>query len=43
MILKYLLMHPTDSSTVLEPQDQEIGEFYVAPLCRETDFRCKKL
>ena len=34
---------PTNPFTVLEPQDQEIGEFYVAQECRVTDFGAPKL
>ena len=37
---KYL---PTNTFTVLEPQDQEIGECYVVQERRVTDFEAPKL
>ena len=34
---------PTNPFTMLEPQDQEIGEFYVLQERRATDFEASKL
>ena len=34
---------PTSLFTILGPQDQEIGEFYVAQARRTTDFETPKL
>ena len=31
-------LYPTNAFTILEPQDQEIGELYAVPECRVTDF-----
>ena len=35
--------YPTNRFTILEPNDQEIGEFYVAKKRRATDFEIPKL
>ena len=34
---------PTNIFTILEPQDQEISEFYVVQECSVTDFEASKL
>ena len=34
---------PTNPFTILEPQDQEIGELYVVQERRATDFEAPKL
>ena len=34
---------PTNPFTILEPQDQEIGEFYVVQERHMTDFKAPKL
>ena len=34
---------PTNPFTILEPQDQEIGQIYVAQERRATDFGAQKL
>ena len=39
----YLTGRPTGPSTILEPEDQEIGEFYAAQERRATDFKASKL
>ena len=39
----FLLYFPTSPFTILEPQDQEIGEFYVIQERRATDFEASKL
>ena len=36
-------MIPTNPFTILQPQDQEIGELYVAQKHRATDFEAPKL
>ena len=38
-----LLFHPTGPFTVFEPQDQEVGKFYVVQERRTTDFEASKL
>ena len=35
--------NPTNLFTILKPQDQEIGEFYVVQECHATDFEAPKL
>ena len=35
--------YPTNPLTILEPQDQEIGELYAVQERRATDFEAKKL
>ena len=35
--------HPTNPFTILEPQDQEISEFYVVQERHTTDFKAPKL
>ena len=35
--------YPTNPSTIVEPEDQEIGEFYVVQEHRATDFEASKL
>ena len=37
------MANPTSPFTILEPQDQGIGEFYVAQKRRATDFEAPKL
>ena len=34
---------PTNPFPILEPQDQEISEYYVVLECRATDFEAPKL
>ena len=36
-------LHPTDPFTILVPQDQEIGQFYVGQERYATDFEAPKL
>ena len=38
-----IIYYPTNSFTILEPEDQEIGEFYVVQERRATDFEAPKL
>ena len=42
-ILAGFCYNPTNSFTILEPQDQEIGEFFVVWERRATDFDAPKL
>ena len=37
------MYNPTNIFPILEPQDQEIGEFYVVQERRATDFEAPKL
>ena len=40
---KFLWSYPTNPFSILEPQDQEIGEFYVVQERRATDLKAPKL
>ena len=37
------MLYPTGTFTILEPQDQEISEFYVVQECRTAAFEAPKL
>ena len=43
LLRTYIVANPTSPFTILEPRDQEIGEFYVAEERRATDFEAQKL
>ena len=43
MLIVWSFLDPTNTFTILEPQDQEIGELYAVQECRVTDFEAAKL
>ena len=42
-VIQALLLPPTDPFTILEPRDQDIGEFYEVHERRKTDFEATNL
>ena len=39
----YYMLYPTNPFTILEPRDQEIGQFYVVQKRHAVDFKAPKL